>query len=289
MKLSKKSPFPTQESGPTSMTADDGVDSGVIIPKRPRAGVLGRTTPRGAPTSRQLLKVPDPRQLQPEEAPIYLDKHHLSGQTSTSSSPSALQTWSKMEKGKEQLEGLGDDQEYISLEPGTGDTSLDLIAMSSKPSLVSDDVDFGEHLGEMSAMPLSRRGEHKEREMRRREIKALIDQAENMSWGDDSDQRDETSCNMKHMVARTEGIRTQGALGPHSTTPPKVIPIPSLRTTLGNIAQVVSLGEDSKQQLTNKLKELHDEELQISRRKEVIATLLKAAGDTYEHLARTCN
>ncbi|EER23107.1 autophagy protein 6 [Coccidioides posadasii str. Silveira] len=183
------------------------------------------------------------------------------------------------------------DQDYISLESKAENTLIPRPRTSrSDRRLVPDAVNFTadfEDSDDTSALPLSMNMQGDKVRRRRTKIQRLIDEAETASEGNGSECARGAIYEIMQLRAGMEGLTKGRESHSRLDTPAKVTPIPSLSSAIEDFYNSLALTENCKSDLIQKLEILNHEEIKILEQKKDIQSLLKHAGNTYEHIYRT--
>ncbi|KAA8642292.1 uncharacterized protein ATNIH1004_011234 [Aspergillus tanneri] len=312
--------------GGTSMADDDGQEGEVVLGKRPgpsrrvpESSVFQRSSTPSGSGKRLPLRVGH-EQDRPSYNEDYLKELRDStpstpkassdadkektvdvaakfGEVMKVSAPSAIPSEAEIREKKARRARLAKEQgsllaeqDYISLEGHAEDDDWDLQATREEHTdtrLIRDDEDFAEGFDEFvedGRISLGRKAEREQQRKQREEMKELIDDAERSSDEDDSDMEER---------AAYEATQTRAAMGKSGRdhaerpkTPPKMTSLPRLAHCMDRLRTNLTVIEQSRAQMVNRMEELRKEKADIAVREVEIQVLIKEAGDKYEKLKR---
>ncbi|KAL4916708.1 nineteen complex-related protein 2-domain-containing protein [Aspergillus aurantiobrunneus] len=216
------------------------------------------------------------------------------GEITKVTAPSAIPTEAEIREKKARRARLAKEydshglteKDYISLEENAED-DWELVDREDREDtrLVRDDEDFVEGFDEYvedGRISLGKRAERERKTKLREEMRELIQDAEALSEGDDSDLEEK---------AAYEAAQTRAAMGyggkdsvDRPKTPPKMTSLPRLSTCLDRLRMNLAVLDKSRSQLINRMEELRKEKADISAREVEIQALIKETGDHYEKL-----
>ncbi|CAI7589839.1 unnamed protein product [Penicillium glandicola] len=188
--------------------------------------------------------------------------------------------------------GAGED-EFISLDvnDATHTDDWDAVVRGEKQventRLVRDDEDFAEveeFFTEDGKMALGRKAEREKKRKDREAMRDLIEDAEGISDGDDSDLEEKAA----YEAAQVHAAMGHGKSGSidRPKTPPKVTSLPRLASSFERLRMSLASMEGSKTQMISRMEELRKEKADIANREVEIQAMIKEAGDNYERLKK---
>ncbi|KAF2836587.1 hypothetical protein M501DRAFT_987304 [Patellaria atrata CBS 101060] len=209
-------------------------------------------------------------------------------------SDSAIPTEAEIREKKERRARLAKEQQYLSLDTGSDDDERNEISFRPKEKwgesrLVLDDEDIAEGFDDFTEdgkISLGRKAEKEQTRRRRAEMADLIADAEKDSSeeSDDSEAERNAAYEAAQTRAGTYGTRPQDEDLKRPKTPPKITPIPELKSVLERLRASLRVMEELKAVKVRKLEELRTEKNEISEREVWIQNQLKETAERYERL-----
>jgi hypothetical protein len=248
----------------------------------------------------------DLRELVPDDADeMELDISEAQGATIVETSETALSrpeepagpyipTDAEIREKKERRARLAKEEDFISLDSGPSDrfSSSQISLLPKKKTetrLVRDDEDLMEGFDEFvddGRISLGRKAERKAAKEQRKQIAAMIDEAEGSSENDSDDSEAERRAEYEAAQTRAgmDGLQKPAVTAAAAQIPPKITPIPSLTECLAKLQSTLSGMEAEFNKRSWRMQELQKEKADILAREEEVQRLLKEAGERYSAL-----
>jgi len=203
---------------------------------------------------------------------------------------SSIPTEAEIKAKKERRARRAHGQDYISLDDDGSSGKISLLPPKQKPEtrLVRDDEDFAEGFEEFvedGKISLGRKAEREQKKNQRIAMQEMINDAEGISDGDDSEAERNAAYETAQTRAGMDGLDHEPTQRASQQAPTIITPIPRIATVLERLRANLSELEYSKSRLSKQMEDLQKEKNETVVRDTEIQRLLTEAGENYKRLS----